>query len=66
VQRYASALAQEMCAADALLIEAVRTAALLHDIGKLAIPDRLLHKPGRAVTERPGRKGAKPQRNPAV
>ena len=28
------------------LIEAVETAALLHDIGKLAIPDRLLHKPG--------------------
>src|SRR5215207_3539025 len=33
VQRYASALAHEMCAADDLLIDAVQTAALLHDIG---------------------------------
>ena len=45
VQGYASALAREVCAADDFLIEAVQTAALLHDIGKLAIPDRLLHKP---------------------
>ena len=51
VQRFASALAHEMCAADAVLIEAVRTAALLHDIGKLAIPDRLLHKPGPLTRE---------------
>jgi putative nucleotidyltransferase with HDIG domain len=46
VQRYASALADEWCEAGDVLIEAVQTAALLHDIGKLAIPDRLLHKPG--------------------
>jgi putative nucleotidyltransferase with HDIG domain len=46
VQMYASVLAREVCAGDALLIDAVQTAALLHDIGKLAIPDRLLHKPG--------------------
>jgi len=51
VQRYASALAREMCAADEILIEAVQTAALLHDIGKLAIPDRLLHKPGPLTRE---------------
>ena len=48
---YASALAHEMCAADDVLIEAVQTAALLHDIGKLAIPDRLLHKPGPLTRE---------------
>jgi putative nucleotidyltransferase with HDIG domain len=40
-----------MCAADTVLIEAVETAALLHDIGKLAIPDRLLHKPGPLTRE---------------
>jgi diguanylate cyclase (GGDEF)-like protein/putative nucleotidyltransferase with HDIG domain len=28
-------------------VEAIRAAALLHDIGKLAIPDYLLHKPGK-------------------
>jgi len=51
VQGYASALAREVCAADEILIGAVQTAALLHDIGKLAIPDRLLHKPGPLTRE---------------
>src|SRR5205807_4725495 len=27
-------------------VERVRSAALLHDIGKVAIPDEILHKPG--------------------
>jgi putative nucleotidyltransferase with HDIG domain len=31
---------------DAVEIERVAAAALLHDIGKVAIPDRILHKPG--------------------
>jgi putative nucleotidyltransferase with HDIG domain len=51
VQRYASTLAREMCAQDEVLIDAVQTAALLHDIGKLAIPDRILHKPGPLTRE---------------
>jgi putative nucleotidyltransferase with HDIG domain len=51
VQQYATALAREMCGRDDLLIEAVRTGALLHDIGKLAIPDWLLHKPGPLTRE---------------
>jgi putative nucleotidyltransferase with HDIG domain len=51
VQGYAGALAREICAADEILIDAVQTAALLHDIGKLAIPDRVLHKPGPLTRE---------------
>ena len=51
VQRYASTLAREMGAGDDVLFEAVQTAALLHDIGKLAVPDRLLQKPGPLTRE---------------
>jgi putative nucleotidyltransferase with HDIG domain len=51
VQMYANGLARDVCAGDSVLIEAVQTAALLHDIGKLAIPDRLLHKPGPLTRE---------------
>jgi putative nucleotidyltransferase with HDIG domain len=46
VQRFALALAAEAGIEDELLLEAIEAAALLHDIGKLAIPDRLLNKPG--------------------
>jgi putative nucleotidyltransferase with HDIG domain len=45
VQRYAAALA-EACLRDRRTIEAIDAAALLHDIGKLGIPDCLLNKPG--------------------
>ncbi|MFQ5877359.1 MAG: HD domain-containing phosphohydrolase [Acidobacteriota bacterium] len=46
VQAYTLALARRMrvCREE---FEALRTASLLHDIGKLAIPDYLLNKPGR-------------------
>jgi len=46
VQRLAVAVAQEACLGDAFLIAAIHAAAPLHDIGKLAIPDCLLQKPG--------------------
>ena len=45
VQRYAAALAAA-CIDDRRMLEAIDGAALLHDIGKLGIPDRLLQKPG--------------------
>ena len=46
VQRYAVALAGEANIRDHRMLEAIDGAALLHDIGKLGIPDQLLHKPG--------------------
>jgi putative nucleotidyltransferase with HDIG domain len=46
VQRYAAALAVEACISDHRMLAAINAAALLHDIGKLGIPDRLLQKPG--------------------
>jgi putative nucleotidyltransferase with HDIG domain len=46
VQRYAVSLAVEANIRDPRMLEAIDAAALLHDIGKLGIPDRLLHKPG--------------------
>jgi len=46
VQRYAVALARETGIADDPLLAALDAAALLHDIGKLGIPDQLLQKPG--------------------
>ena len=46
VQAYALELASRMMIPEVEL-EAIRAAALLHDIGKLAIPDHLLNKPGK-------------------
>jgi putative nucleotidyltransferase with HDIG domain len=46
VQRYAVALAREAGISDGPTLKAIGIAALLHDIGKLGIPDRVLHKPG--------------------
>ena len=46
VQHYAMVLARHVRIRDAGVLHALETAALLHDLGKLGIPDRLLHKPG--------------------
>jgi putative nucleotidyltransferase with HDIG domain len=46
VQHYALALAGEVSIGDDRTLAAIDAAALLHDIGKLGIPDRLLEKPG--------------------
>jgi putative nucleotidyltransferase with HDIG domain len=46
VQTYAVALAQAMGVSDEKLIRAIEAAALLHDMGKLAVPEYILNKPG--------------------
>ena len=46
VQTYAVTLAQRMGVTDEQLIKAVEAAALLHDMGKLAVPEYILNKPG--------------------
>src|SRR5438132_14102314 len=46
VQHYALVLARHIRITDATVLQALETAALLHDVGKLGVPDRLLHKPG--------------------
>ena len=50
VQLYASTLARAAGMSDHD-IQGVRTAALLHDIGKLAIPEHILSKPGSLTPE---------------
>ncbi len=46
VQTYALALAKKMGVTDEKLIGAIEAAALLHDMGKLAVPEYILNKPG--------------------
>ena len=50
VQLYATALARELGVSENH-IQGVKTAALLHDIGKLAVPEHILSKPGPLTTE---------------
>jgi len=50
VQRYAVAIAKEMGLSGSDL-EAVNTGALLHDIGKLGVPEYVLLKPGRLTPD---------------
>lgn len=47
VQRLAVGLARSMGVDDDTQIKAIEAAALLHDMGKLAIPEFILNKPGR-------------------
>ena len=51
VRRYATALATKVGIVDVDLLRAIETAALFHDVGKLAIPDQLLSKPGPLTRE---------------
>jgi putative nucleotidyltransferase with HDIG domain len=47
VQAYAAALAKALGVGDELTLKAIAAAALLHDTGKLGIPERILNKPGK-------------------
>jgi diguanylate cyclase (GGDEF)-like protein/putative nucleotidyltransferase with HDIG domain len=46
VQTYAVGLAHRIGVTDVSLIRAIEAAALLHDMGKLAVPEYILNKPG--------------------
>lgn len=50
VQRYAVGLAKALGIADDRQLRAIEAAALLHDMGKLAIPEFILNKPGKLTT----------------
>ncbi len=50
VQLYATALARSVDLGEAE-IQGIKTAALLHDIGKLAVPEHILSKPGPLTQE---------------
>src|SRR5687767_6648599 len=50
VQLYAAALARALAMPESH-IQGVKTAALLHDIGKLAVPEHILSKPGPLTPE---------------
>ena len=47
VQHYAVGLARRMGVSDSAQISAIEAASLLHDMGKLAVPEYILNKPGR-------------------
>jgi putative nucleotidyltransferase with HDIG domain len=47
VQSWAVGLARTLGVSDENQIKAIEAAALLHDVGKLAIPEHILNKPGR-------------------
>ena len=47
VQAYAVGLARQVGVSNQTLIKAIEAAALLHDMGKLAVPEYILNKPGK-------------------
>jgi putative nucleotidyltransferase with HDIG domain len=47
VQQYAVRLAQALGVTDEAQLRAIEAASLLHDLGKLAVPEHILNKPGR-------------------
>jgi putative nucleotidyltransferase with HDIG domain len=47
VQQYAVGLAKQMGVTDPAQISAIEAASLLHDMGKLAVPEYILNKPGK-------------------
>jgi len=47
VQAYAVGLARALGVDDAQTVKAIEAAALLHDTGKLAVPEHILNKPGK-------------------
>jgi diguanylate cyclase (GGDEF)-like protein/putative nucleotidyltransferase with HDIG domain len=47
VQTYAVGLASRLGVTEPGLIKAIEAAALLHDMGKLAVPEHILNKPGK-------------------
>src|ERR1051326_7443159 len=53
VQSFAMGLARHIGVRDDSLIKAIEAAALLHDMGKLAVPEYVLNKPGK-LTETEG------------
>ena len=50
VRTYAVEIARDLGLSEAEM-DALRAAALLHDIGKLAVPDHIINKPGRLTPE---------------
>ena len=50
VRTYAVEIAKDLCLTEEET-DALRAAALLHDIGKLAVPDHIINKPGRLTPE---------------